>query len=85
MSKWVTYYSDLLHGVYGIKIHKNREEATNYFKNHYRDAFQINTNLRKIILPASYGYAHRRFVGTSIGKFKKIYPDIDLSKVEDGE
>lgn len=75
MSKWVTFYEDIFNGISDLKIHENKETATDYFKKHYRIYFQMSTKIN-VKLPMSYGYAHRKFKGMSKPMFEKIYGKI---------
>ena len=72
MSRWVTFYEDVFNGISHVVIHKDKEEATKYFKKYYTSFFELNTR-PKIELPMTYGFPHRRFVGMSITSFNKKY------------
>lgn len=39
MSRWVTFYEDIFNGISHVVIHKDKEEATKYFKKHYTSFF----------------------------------------------
>lgn len=71
MGKWVTFYDDLS-GIHDLKIHNSKDIATDYFKKHYRNYFQLSTKT-EIKLPMTYGYPHRKFVGMSKQMFEKRY------------
>lgn len=72
MAKWVTFYYDLMSGIHDLVEHKNKEDATEYFKKHYRGHFQLNRSI-KIELPMSYGYPHRKYIGMSKRKFENEF------------
>ena len=73
MSKWITFYEDILRNkISNCAIHDNKEEATKHFKNHYKQFFQLSQNI-EVKLPMSYGYPHRKYRGMSVIKFKKVY------------
>lgn len=80
MSRWVTFYEDVVNGISDIKVHKNKVEATKYFKNNYKNYFQLATDI-KVYLPMSFGYCHRRFCGISKYAFEKAF-EIKLEEVE---
>lgn len=71
--RWVTYYEDLMMNgkVADIVIHKDKESATEFFRAHYRDYFQINPKHIKVKLPMSYGFVFRSFSGVSLLTFKR--------------
>ncbi len=71
MSRWVTFYEDIFNGVSDVKIHKDKESATEHFKNNYWRYFQLSKKI-DVKLPMSYGYPHRRFRGMSITSFNKV-------------
>ena len=74
MSRWVTFYYDLLREhVWDLKIHKDRETALKYFNAHYRSYFELNTRFKANKLPASYGYPFRKYWGISAQAFKKKF------------
>lgn len=72
MAEWVTFHWSLMNGVSNLIIHKDKETATEYFKEHYRQYFEINQK-QEVKLPMSYGYPHRRFYGISKHKFDKEF------------
>ena len=74
MSRWVTFYYDMLHEhVSDLKIHDNREVALKYFNKHCKDYFEINTPFKADKLPASYGFLFRKYFGISAIQFKKKF------------
>ena len=77
--KWVTYYWDILQGVSSLTIHNSHEEALKYFNSNAKRYFAIKSTFHKVKkLPASFGYAHRRFCGESLKMFEN-----DFGKVEE--
>lgn len=74
MSRWVTFYYDQIRDyVSDLKIHPDRETALKYFNQHCKSYFQLNTKFKADKLPASYGYALRRYWGISAPAFKKTF------------
>ena len=71
--RWVTYYEDVMFAskVADITIHKDKESATEFFKAHYRDYFQVNPKHIKVKLPMRYGFPFRAFYGVSLLTFKR--------------
>ena len=72
--RWVTYYENVMTGdgkVADLVIHKDKESATEFFRAHYRDYFQINPKHIKVKLPMSYGFVFRSFNGVSLLTFKR--------------
>ena len=84
MSKWVTFYTDIFGTVADLTVHNNKEDATKFFKNHYKDYFELAMPT-EVRLPMTYGYPHRKFVGISKPKFEKLYGKIDEKEVLDGK
>ena len=81
MSKWVTFYYDVLRGgVLNLVVHKDKETATKYFKSNYRNYFQLSQRI-KVELPMSYGYPFRKFVGMSKPKFEKEFGKIEREEI----
>lgn len=78
MAKWVTFHDSIMGGVQGLKIHNSKEEATQYFKNNYRNYFELSSKV-EVKLPMTYGYPHRKFVGMSKQSFEKKYGKIEVS------
>lgn len=72
MSKWVTFHYSIIDGISDLKVHDNKEEATKYFKAHYRSYFELSTRI-PVKLPMSYGYGHRKFIGMSKPMFDKKF------------
>lgn len=77
MAKWVTFYEDIFSGVHNLKIHENKELATEYFKQNYRNYFELSNKI-DVKLPMSYGYPHRKFKGMSKAMFEKNYGKIEV-------
>ena len=74
MSRWVTFYYDLLRDhVSDLKIHEDRETALKYFNRHCKSHFELNTRFKADKLPASYGYPFRKYFGISAIQFKKEF------------
>lgn len=74
MSRWVTFYYDQINErVLSLIIHDNREDALKYFNRHCGEYFELNTRFKADKLPASYGYAVRRYYGISATAFKKMF------------
>ncbi len=71
--RWVTYYENIMMGdkVADIVIHKDKESATRYFKEHYRDYFQLNHKYINVKPPMRYGFPSRAFYGVSLLTFKR--------------
>lgn len=77
MSKWVTFYYDAFRGgVSNLVVHKDKETATKYFRDHYRSYFQLYQKV-KVELPMAYGYPFRKFIGVSKPKFEKEFGRIE--------
>ena len=77
--KWVTYYDSILGGVQDVTVHKDRETATQYFKRHYKDYFEVNTPFN-VRLPCKYGFYHRAFYGVSKKAFEKMFGKTMIEK-----
>ncbi len=74
MSRWVTFYYDMLREhVLDLKIHEDREKALEYFNKHCKSYFELNTRFKADKLPASYGYPLRKYWGISAQAFKKKF------------
>lgn len=72
--RWVTFhYNELTERVSALKVHENKETALKYFNSNMRDFFEINTNFKAKELPATYGYALRKYCGISARAFKKEF------------
>ena len=83
--RWVTYYEDVMMGgkVADIVIHKDKDAATQYFKAHFRDYFQLNPKSIKVKLPMSYGMVFRSFKGVSLLTFKRrMMEQFDIDEKE---
>jgi len=72
--RWVTFhYNELTEKVSKLKVHENKETALKYFNSNMRDFFEININFKAQELPATYGYALRKYCGISARAFKKEF------------
>ena len=80
MAKWVTFYEDILSGVHDLVVHDSKEDATTYFRSHYRQYFQLSSRI-EIKLPMSYGYPMRKYRGMSKYMFEKNYGQIGAEKI----
>lgn len=69
--RYVTFYYSILGGLRDKVVHSDMPTALRHFKRHFRDYFQLNTPFNPTSLPASYGFAHRRFYGMSIREYNK--------------
>jgi hypothetical protein len=78
--RYVTFYHDIFRGTRDVVVHQDKPTALRYFRRHYRDYFQINGPFCPPTLPASYGYAHRRFYGMSIRAFNKYWKEPEGGK-----
>ena len=89
MSRWVTFYCDMLFGyVSDFKVHPDRETALKYFNRNCKNYFQLNTRFKADKLPASYGNSLRKYYGISARAFKegfKISVDEALQIVKEKE
>lgn len=71
MSRWVTFYYDMIRDhVSDLKVHPDKETALKYFNQHYKSYFQLTTPFKADKLPASYGYPLRKYWGISATAFK---------------
>lgn len=62
MAKWVTFYWSIMNGNVDLVEHKDKKTAREYFLDHYKKYFALDTGMKKDCkLPTSYGYSHRRF------------------------
>ena len=72
--RWVTFhYNALTNKVSALKVHENKETALRYFNSAMRNFFEINTNFKADKLPATYGFALRKYCGISAKAFKKEF------------
>ena len=72
--RWVTFhYNALTNNVSALKVHEDKETALKYFNKTMKDFFEINTNFKAKELPATYGYALRKYCGISARAFKKKF------------
>ena len=72
--RWVIFhYNALTNKVSALNVHENKETALKYFNSTMRDFFEINTNFKVKKLPATYGYALRKYCGISAKAFKKEF------------
>lgn len=50
MSKWVTFYEEMVSGIHDLVIHDSKEDAIAYFKNHYGcDCLWVNADNERAI------------------------------------
>ncbi len=76
--KWVTFYYDVMQNkIYDFVEHKDKVAATKYFKKHYKDYFQLRTEI-KVKLPMTYVSPFRRYVGMTLCSFKKQFGDVEV-------
>lgn len=80
MSKWVTFHYGIISGVNDLTVHKDKQTALKYFNKHCNSYFQLSTGFKAPTLPATYGYAHRKFCGMSKQKFEKAFGKIEEEK-----
>ena len=74
MSRWVTYYYDLISDhVSALAVHSDKQSALKYFNKNHDRYFSVNSGFKADKLPASYGYPTRKFVGCSAAAFKKTF------------
>lgn len=74
MSRWVTYYHDVMQDkVSALEVHKNKEDALKCFNKTCHYFFEMNTDFKANKLPASYGYPFRKYIGCSVTSFKKEF------------
>lgn len=74
MSRWATFYYDLLNNkVIDLKVHNNKTEALIRFNKQCKSYFQVNTSFKADKLPATYGYPMRKYYGISAQSFEKIF------------
>jgi AraC-like DNA-binding protein len=72
--RWATFYYDLLRDtVFDLKVHSDKESALSYFNKHCKIYFQLNSQFKADKLPATYGYATRKYCGISARAFKKEF------------
>lgn len=74
MSKWVTFYCGIFCGNKDFVVHKDKQTAENFYKDHITDYMRIKPH-QKIRLPMSIGIWCGSFVGISAIRFKKDYGD----------
>jgi hypothetical protein len=77
--KWVTFYHDVMSDkIYDFVEHKDKVSATEYFKKHYKDYFQLQTEI-KVKLPMTYGLPFLgQYIGMTLCSFKKRYGDVEV-------
>lgn len=74
MAKWVTFYYGITDGgVRDLVEHNDKASAEEYFIKNYRKYFTLNGDLKKIKLPMSYGYPHRKFYVMTKYKYEKYF------------
>lgn len=72
--RYVTFYYNLLRDhVSDLKVHENKETALKCFNACCRNYFQLNIRWKADKLPATYGYAMRKYYGVSVRAFKKMF------------
>ena len=72
--RWVTFYYNLVSDkVSDLTVHENKETALKYYNAHCRNYFQLNIRWKADKLPATYGYAMRKYYGVSARAFKKMF------------
>ena len=76
MSKWVTFQWHIIYGINDLTIHTDKEIALKYFNANCNKYIELNTRFKAKTLPASYGYATRKFIGMSKPMFEKNYGKI---------
>ena len=73
--RWVTFHDSILGGITDVTYHKDKDEATRYFRSAYKHYFEINAPF-KVQLPCRYGFPYRAFLGMSIRSFNKYWADL---------
>lgn len=72
--RWATFYYDLLRDhVSDLKVHEDKETALKCFNVCCRNYFQLNIQWKADKLPATYGYAMRKYYGVPARAFKKMF------------
>ena len=83
MAVWVTFYYVIAAGLRDYKEHKNKDEAEKYFRATYRNYFSLNTGIKNLKPPCSYGYPHRKYYVMTKYKFNKMFgEDLKTGEVE---
>lgn len=83
MAKRVTFYYGIAAGLRDYKEHKNKDEAEKYFRATYRNYFSLNTGIKNLKPPCSYGYPHRKYYVMTKYKFNKMFgEDLKTGEVE---
>lgn len=83
MAVWVTFYYGIAAGLRDYKEHKNKDEAEKYFRATYRNYFSLNTGIKNLKPPCSYGYPHRKYYVMTKYKFNKMFgEDLKTGEVE---
>lgn len=73
MSKWVTFYEDVIRNqIDDLHVHENKETAERYFKQTYKNYFELNTPIT-VKAPMSYGFPFRKYWILSKPSFEKRY------------
>lgn len=83
MAVWVTFYYGVMKGIRDYKEHKNKEEAEKHFMATYRNYFSLNTGIKNLKPPYSYGYPHRKYYLITKYKFNKRFGQNFKNEVED--
>lgn len=72
--RWVTFhYNAVTEKITALKVHENKETALKWFNDDMKDFFEVNINFKAKALPATYGYALRKYCGISARAFKKEF------------
>lgn len=70
----MTFHDSILGGITDVTYHKDKDDATRYYRSAYKHYFEINAPF-KVQLPCRYGFPHRAFLGMSIRSFNKYWAD----------
>ncbi len=78
--KWVTFYYDVMQNkIYDLVEHKDKVAATEYFKKHYKDYSQLQTEIKVKLPMVVYGFPlSRQYIGMTLCSFKKRYGDVEV-------
>lgn len=84
MAKWVTFYWSIMNGNVDLVEHKDKKTAREYFLNHYKKYFALDTGMEKDCkLPTSYGYSHRRFYVMTKREYENFFVKVPNKKQQD--
>ena len=75
--KYVTFHWHIVGGISDYKEHENKEEALRYFNQRAYRYFECGTKTKVNKFPASYGFAHRKFMGMSKRMFNKNFGEVE--------